>query len=84
MRRMKSIVIIAVLIPILIIFLDLFNITSIIPLTNKYDWLGFLGAYISGICTLFLGIISIKQNDTLSNVNKKMLNNDMIAIVTLK
>ena len=79
MRKIKSVVIIVALIPILIIDLDLLNITNIIPLTSKYDWLGFLGAYISGICTLVLGIISIKQNDTLSNVNKKMLDNDMIA-----
>lgn len=74
-----GILLIALTFPVIIIILDLVNITHIFPLTSKYDWLGFIGAYISGICTLWLGLISIKQNDTLENVNKKMLNNDMIS-----
>lgn len=81
-RTKKSylvIIIIAFLCPIIIAILDFVDITHIVPLTAKYDWLGFIGAYISGICTLWLGLISIKQNDTLEKVNKKMLNNDMIS-----
>ena len=75
----KVIMIIVILIPILIIVLDLCNITETIKLTSKYDWLGFIGAYISGVCTLWLGMISISQNETLKEVNKKMLKNDMIS-----
>lgn len=64
---------------IMLIVFDLINITKIIPLSHNYDWLGFIGTFISGVATLILGIISIKQNDTLSKANKKILNNDMIS-----
>ncbi len=73
------IIVVAIVIPILLMVLDLCNITNIIKFTSKYDWLGFIGAYISGVCTLWLGIISISQNETLEEVNKKMLKNDMIS-----
>ena len=71
--------IIMLLLFIFIVILDLVNITDFISLSSKYDWLGFVGTYISGMATLILGIISIKQNETLSDVNKKMLHNDMIS-----
>ena len=71
--------IIMLLLFIFIVILDLVNITGFISLSSKYDWLGFVGTYISGMATLILGIISIKQNETLSDVNKEMLHNDMIS-----
>lgn len=62
-----------------IIILDLVNVSTIIPLTNKYDWLSFVGTYFAGVGTIFLGIVSIKQNQKLSSLNKKMLSNDMVS-----
>ena len=53
---------------IMLIIFDLINITKIIPLSYNYDWLGFIGTFISGVATLILGIVSIKQNDTLSDL----------------
>ena len=73
------IIILVLIIPLVFMILDLFNITKIIPLTSKYDWLAFIGTYISGLCTIILGIVSIKQNKTLSDVNERMLTNNMIT-----
>ena len=64
---------------IMLIIFDLINITKIIPLSYNYDWLGFIGTFISGVATLILGIVSIKQNGFLSEANKKILGNDMIS-----
>lgn len=64
---------------IILIIFDLINITRLIPLSSNYDWLGFIGTFISGIATLVLGIVSIKQNDALYEANKKMISNDMIS-----
>ena len=77
---MKKIILIAIaLSPALILLLDILNISNVIPLTNKYDWLAFFGSYISGICTIVLGLVTIKQNNSLSSLNKQMLSNDMVA-----
>ena len=79
MKR-KIIIIAIVILPMLcLICLDFLNITSFLPFTEKYDWLAFFGAYITGLCTLVLGIVTINQNKTLSDLNKKMLNNNMVA-----
>ena len=78
--RKKLMIIIIVILPLLcLICLDFLNITGFLPFTEKYDWLAFLGAYITGLCTLVLGIVTIKQNKALSDLNKKMLNNNMVA-----
>lgn len=63
----------------LIIVLDLLNISNLIPLTKEYDWLSFIGTYFAGVGTIFLGIVSINQNNKLSNLNKKMLSNNMVS-----
>lgn len=73
------IIILVLIIPLVFMILDLFNITKIIPLTSKYDWLAFIGTYISGLSTIILGIVSTKQNKTLADANKKMLTNNMIT-----
>ncbi|MBQ3475614.1 MAG: hypothetical protein IJH20_05535 [Bacilli bacterium] len=79
MKKRVFIFIIMVLPLLCLIVLDFINITKYFPFTKSYDWLSFFGAYISGLCTLILGIVSIKQNNTLSNLNKKMLNNDVVS-----
>ena len=76
--KTKKIIILLVIIPIVLLIFDFVNITKYIPITFEYDWLGFVGAYITGICTLILGIVSIKQNDALSNINEEMLKGNMI------
>jgi len=78
-KLIRIILIFALIFFILTIIFDLINITRFIPLSSKYDWLGFIGTFISGLATLILGIVSIKQNKALSEANKKMLNNDMIS-----
>lgn len=79
MKKRILIVVIMVLPMGFLILLDFLNITNILPFTEKYDWLSFIGSYIAGVCTLILGIVSIRQNETLSNINKQMLNNDIIS-----
>ena len=78
-KLIKTTLIISLIFFIMLITFDLINITRLIPLSSNDDWLGFIGTFISGIATLVLGIISIKQNDALSEANKKMLSNDMIS-----
>ena len=78
-RVIRITLLLALIFFIILIIFDLINITKYIPLSPKYDWLGFLGTFISGMATLILGMVSIKQNDALSEANKKMLNNDMIS-----
>ena len=78
-KLIEATLIISLFFFIILIIFDLINITRLIPLSSNYDWLGFIGTFISGIATLVLGIVSIKQNDALSEANKKMLSNDMIS-----
>ena len=78
--KKKIALIIAAVIPIIVLIgLDFFNVTKVFPFTKNYDWLAFVGTYIAGVCTLFLGIVTIKQNGALSDLHKQMLNNDMIT-----
>lgn len=66
-------------VPSVLIILDLLSITKLVPLSKTYDWLSFIGAYVSGIGALFLAYVSIKQNQNLSLINKEMLSNDVIT-----
>ena len=79
MKKLNLVLLVVIIIPFVLIVLDILNITNILHLTNKYDWLAFIGAYISGLCTIILGIVSTKQNQTLADANKKMLTNNMIT-----
>ncbi len=79
MKKLNYVLLGIVLIPFILIIMDILNVTHIIHLTSNYDWLAFIGAYISGLCTIILGIVSIKQNKTLSDVNERMLTNNMIT-----
>ena len=65
--------------PIIFLILDLIDVTNIIPLTEKYDWLSFIGTYISGLATLTLGYVAFKQNESLSSVNDEMRNDSMVS-----
>ncbi len=78
-KEKKMIFTIIICTPMLFLFLDLINVRDIIPVTDNYDWLGFVGSCLSAFGALTLGLISIKQNESLSDLNKKMLNNDMIS-----
>lgn len=79
MKKLNLVLLTLIIIPFVLIGLDVLNITNILHLTNKYDWLAFIGAYISGLCTIILGIVSTRQNKTLADVNDKMLTNNMIT-----
>lgn len=76
---LKTIIIIFIIIPIIIVILDYANI-SLINMTRNYDWLAFIGAYMGSIATLALGYVSIKQNETLGNINKKISENNIISM----
>lgn len=65
--------------PIVLLILDFINITNYINITEKYDWLNFIGTYISGLATLTLGYIAFKQNESLSKVNDEMRNDSMVS-----
>ena len=60
----KGIVIFLVMIlPLLcLIGLDFLNVTKYFPITKNYDWLSFLGSYITGLCTFIL--VSYLSNKT--------------------
>ncbi len=65
--------------PIAFLILDFTNITNYIQVTKNYDWLNFIGTYISGLATLTLGYIAFKQNESLSKVNDEMRNDSMVS-----
>lgn len=64
--------------PVFIFFIDYFNF-GLESLTVNYDWLAYIGTYFSAMATLILGMISIKQNEVLAKVNKKMLEDNLIT-----
>ncbi len=70
---------IILVIPAFILILDLMNISKIIPFTFNFDWLAFVGGYLSFVATLILANVSIKQNNRLNDINKKIVENNTIT-----
>lgn len=75
----SKIFIIVLLLPLIILLLDLVNISKIIPFTFNFDWLSFVGGYISFVATIILATVAIKQNDRLNEINKKIIESNVIA-----
>lgn len=73
------ILILYIFIPIFIFKLDISNIIrkNFPTISTKYDWLAFLGSYISLLGTLSIAIVSLMQNKSLSQINNKMMDNNL-------
>jgi len=63
--------IIVIVLPLSIFFMDLFNI-SVSSITDKYDWIAFMGSYVAGIASLIIAYITVSQNEDLKKINKRM------------
>ena len=71
--ELSDIAVLFFIFPIILLILDLFNIRIIFfNITDNYDWLGFLGTYISSIITLFLAYTTVKQNKQIEDINKRI------------
>ena len=78
-KEHKIIFIIMIGIPILLLLLDLGEIRKIIPVTDNYDWLSFIGSCLSAFGALMLGLLAMRQNESLKELNKKMQDDNKIV-----
>ena len=61
--RVKNIFLVIVgiiIISIILVAVDLWNVTEYIPLSHDYDWLAFIGAVLGGMLTLIGVILTLK------------------------
>lgn len=91
MKKIKNFLIIVASIiivsPILLLFLDLINISNKNPnITSTYDWLSFFGSYISAVATSILGLATIsitikfsEQTIKISQQTSKIAEDDLKA-----
>lgn len=75
----KIILIIYSITPILLLIFDLLNIKRVINISSNYDWLSFIGTYLSGLAVLIISLITVKQNDRLAEINQKTIESSIIT-----
>lgn len=72
----KPIMIIALFFAVIIIAIfigDLLNLADTLNIHMRYDWAAIFCAFMSAVSAITLGIVSIKQNNRLSELNEKSL-----------
>lgn len=67
----RTLILLCILIPLIIFIMDMFNV-RIPTITDRYDWLSFIGSYILGFSSLTLAYITVSQNEELKAMNKRL------------